>query len=374
MFKFVRNTCLLWFIPLVCFATSGATWADSPAEEQWTSFPHYFNVLSEESLLSDKFALQTLEQLAVPEDNVQADECFCFGQGVEFSQDVVIRGSFPSLKRLSLPPIKRFRLWGNAYWGDGDVSPSGLNLDMNHSTKGAMLGITCPMGCGTLSCYYNYNLSEVTAVARDREQTSHLAGLGLYFNSGGVYMTLLANGGTDSYSFNRNSGDVGLNFEGHQASGSVEIGCEMNTRSLFVLKPFTTLQYTKLWHDDYNLATGSVRDDKKTYNALYSISGAKIDLKLGAMEFLVFQGRLAWVYQMLSENAPMSSYWFGRISGTAAPAQLFYEGTLSPSAFWGGGGVKLTCFSKVSATFDYDIIVNKDQTNHLFSAGALLCW
>ncbi|MDD3587699.1 MAG: autotransporter outer membrane beta-barrel domain-containing protein [Thermoguttaceae bacterium] len=320
------------------------------------------------------YSADILDQAAVGSEPASSVSCFRSGQGVEFSQEVVVRGSLSSLKSFSLPSIKRFRLWGNAYWGNGDVTPSGQSLKLDHSSNGAMIGVTLPISCCTLSGYYNYNNSNLTATARDREQTTHLGGLGLYFNTGGVYLTLLGNGGMDSYSFDRNAGDVGLDFDGYQLSGSVEIGCEMNTKSLFVLKPFTMLQYSRLWHDDYNLATGTVLDDSRKYNAMYSVSGAKVDVKLGSSDFLTCQGRFAWVYQMLSENAPMSTYWFGRISGTATPAQLFYEGNLASSAFWVGVGAKVSCFSKISITVDYDVLTNKNQTNNLLSVGALLSW
>lgn len=279
---------------------------------------------------------------------------------LSFSKDVIIRG-------IDFPSCRSFQIWGDYYLGSGEINPKDSPYLIDNDLNGAQIGLNIGLGSAFLATgYYNYNRSEITYDGKSNEDKTHLGGVGLRYNAGGFYFTLLGNYGIDSYELSAEDGRQ-LDYDGWQAGGSFETGYTMSTGGLFTLKPFGNLQYSHLACDGFDRKRFTAGGDDLKYDALFQTLGARIDVDLS---LLTLQGRMAWVHQYLTA-APINNYWFGRNPGTYTPTQLFYEGTAGRDYFWGGLGLKLSLFGMMAATLDYDVLVNSYQTTHLGSAGLL---
>ncbi len=283
------------------------------------------------------------------------------GESFSFTKDAVIRG-------VDIP-CSSFQIWGDFYVGKGEIEPKESGLSLDNELDGAQIGLNWGLGSGMLAtAYYNYSRSELSneGVFANEAQT-HLGGLGLRYNTGGFYFSLLGTAGLDDYELTADGSGDALGYDGWQAGGSFETGYYMRTGGLFTLKPFGNIQYSYVKADGADLNARTLKEEDFKADALFQTLGARIDAELGLM---VLQARIGWIHQYLKDS-PISSYWFSRTPGTYTPAQAFFEGTTGTDYFWGGTGVKFSFFGTMAASLDYDVLFNSRQTTHIASAGLL---
>lgn len=289
--------------------------------------------------------------------------------GLRFSQEVILRGS------LGMDSCRAFQIWGNFYAGGGNIEPNGFSEKIKHDLDGTQIGATLGLGSAfSLSGYYNYNDSTVKYVGAKNSTSTHLGGVGLRYNLNGFYFSLLGNYGDDSSTLHGIDGDSrSLNYDGWQATGFFETGFQWPTSGrLFVLTPFSNFQYSSMEFDGFNRAQFTTTGKSVSYDAFYQTLGSRIDLNLPECGMLGLQGRLAWIHQYLGEAAPINNYQFGRMPGTITPTSAYYEGNGGRDWFWGGIGAKLSLFNLLSATLDYDVLLNERQTTHIGSVGLMI--
>ncbi|MDO5553810.1 MAG: autotransporter outer membrane beta-barrel domain-containing protein [Planctomycetia bacterium] len=257
------------------------------------------------------------------------------------------------------------QVWANAYLGGGTLEPQNTP-EMDRDLLGAMVGMNFSMLGGTVSGFYNYNKGSLEAQNSSLDQTTNLGGIGYSNSASCIYWSLVGAGGIDSY---ETSGAMpARSFDGWQALGLIEVGGEMDTGSLFVLRPFTMLQYSYLKHD----GLPDVFEEQKNA-AFWSTMGSRVDIRLGSDTFKI-QGRMAWVHQLLSDNDPITNYWFGRVAGTVTPSQCHFTGSTGRDYFWGGIGLKMAFFSRIAISLDYDVLMNGYQNVQLGSLGLLMAF
>ena len=353
--KTLRWVGLGWVLGAILAVLSPQTGTAADLESLQTSGGGYFERLVgiSDSLLP-KTAAATVEQTA---------------DGLRFSQDVILRGS------LGMDACRAFQIWGNFYAGGGNIKPDGFGEKIKHDLDGTQLGLTLGLGNAfSLSGYYNYNDSSAKYNGAKNSTSTHLGGLGLRYNLSGFYFSLLGNYGDDCSTLKETDGDHrSLDYDGWQATGFFETGFQWPTSGrLFVLTPFSNFQYSSMEFDGFNRAQFTTTGKSVSYDAFYQTLGSRIDLNLPGCGMLGLQGRLAWVHQYLGEAAPINNYQFGRIPGTLTPISAFYEGNGGRDWFWGGIGAKLSLFNLLSATLDYDVLLNAHQTTHVGSVGLMI--
>ena len=269
---------------------------------------------------------------------------------------------------MDFPACRSFQIWGDYYVGSGEINPKDSDLSIDNNLNGAQVGLNWGFGSAfLLSGYYNYGQSEIGYNGKTNSSDTHLAGIGLRYNTSGFYFTLLGNYGVDSYELRGDNDGRSLDYDGWQAGGVFETGYAMSTGGLFTLKPFGNLQYSYLTCDGFDRNRFTLGGDDLKYDALYQTLGARIDADFS---LVTLQGRIAWVHQYL-DDAPINHYWFGRYSGTFTPTQVYYEGPAGRDYFWGGAGLKFSFFGSMAATLDYDVLLNGYQTTHIGSVGLL---
>ncbi len=311
----------------------------------------------------------------IPEETSTESTASLTNNELIFSQDVILRGGLSSsLGKMGRScNIKSFSVWGNGYFGGGDISPNEINYSLDNDIEGAAIGINAKFGGNfTFSAYYNFNEGKINNNYWESTQKTNLAGLGLFYNSGNIYYTLMGTGGTDSYNYKKSSKNDPLSFDGYQFNGYFEIGGQMSTGGLFTLKPFTSLLYNYLVHDELDKNNYFVNtEEKEKFNSFDYLAGARIDISPGSGSF-TFQLRGAWVHQMGSDSDSLNTFFLSRIPGTITPAQYFFEGSHGSDFFWGGIGMQTSLFKLLSVTLDYDILTNKKQTSQFGSLGLLI--
>lgn len=320
----------------------------------------------EPGFFAQNFAILPAETAAIgtSAESSALSEAFCSGDSLAFSQDVVLRGG------LGLPSCRSIQIWGNYYIGSGEINPKDTGREIDNDVNGAMIGLNLGLGSAfILSGYYNYDDGEMTFPADKFQTTTHLGGVGIQYDTGGFYFTLIGNYGISSHELSQAAANRSLEFDGWQAAGFFETGYNMSTGGgLFSLKPFANFQYNYLETDSFNRADLTSLDGTSDFDAFYQTLGSRVNMGLGMFDL---QGRLAWVHQYLNVNAPIQNFWFGRVPGTIAPTRVFYEGSAGRDYFWGGAGLKMSLLGKFSVSLDYDCLLNKYQTTHVGSAGIL---
>lgn len=277
------------------------------------------------------------------------------------SEDAVIRG-------YDLP-CSSFQIWGDYYVGKGDLDLF-EDVSLDNDLNGAQIGLNWGLGSGMLAtAYYNYQSDELSQKGSfaDEAQT-HLGGIGLRYNTGGFYFSLLGTAGLDDYELTSPGQDGALGRDGWQAGGSLETGYYMRTGGLFTLKPFANVQYGYMKSDGFDLKSRTAKAEDFKTDGLFQTLGARIDADLG---LAVLQARMGWIHQYL-DDASLSTCYFSRNPGTYTPSRAFFGGVIGDDQFWGGAGVKFSFFGTLAATLDYDVLFNSDRTTHVASAGLLL--
>ncbi|MDO5582034.1 MAG: autotransporter outer membrane beta-barrel domain-containing protein [Planctomycetia bacterium] len=280
--------------------------------------------------------------------------------GLDFSKDIIMRGS------VSLPKVKRLQIWGNAYMAGGSLSPNlsdGSNIDFDNDIKGVVLGANISLLGGTVSGWYNYNQCDLDFNPFSSSQKTNLGGISYFRKISNIYISLLGNYGLDSYALDGLAAGSSTDFDGYQANGFFEVGFEMMRGGFFVFKPFSSLLYDHLVYEP--------ESEKEKCKAFYSTTGARIDLNLAGLDTFTFQIRGAWAHQLLSDEDPITTYYYGRIPGSITPTQLLYEGDFGKDYFWGGAGLRFSIKKMFSFAIDYDLLTNHQQTTHIGSIGIL---
>ncbi|MBR5626529.1 MAG: autotransporter outer membrane beta-barrel domain-containing protein [Thermoguttaceae bacterium] len=284
------------------------------------------------------------------------------GEATGFSQDVILRGA------VSIPKFRCFQIWGTGYAGSGNIRPGNYDEKINNSLGGTMIGINLGMGgCSNITGFYNYNNSKMKYSSQTRKQKTNLFGLGYNWHPGGFNFTVQGSYGTDSYS--ANTAFSSRKPKGHQATGYMEGGIDLQVSRMFVVKPFSGFQYSYLAHDQFEdriISSGRSRVD---YDAFYSLMGTRVDANL---DIFTFQGRFAWIHQFRSQNESIQNLFIGRYPGSITPTQVFYEGTGAGRDYlWSGVGVRCSLLNLFSFVLDYDLLINSYQTTHIGSVGIL---
>ena len=293
--------------------------------------------------------------------NGDTDEARLGADSLSFSKNVTIRGGMDFMQ------CRCFQVFGAYYIGSGEINPKNSPFSIDNDLNGAQLGINLGLGSAFLATfYYNFNRGEIYYDEKSNNSKTHLAGVGLRYNTNGFYFSLLGNYGLDSYDLVARNGRS-VDYDGWQAGGSFETGYMMPTVGLFTLKPFGNWQYSYLKSDGFDRRAVALRNESLKYDALFQTLGARIDVDLSLVNL---QGRIGWVHQYL-EGSPINTFWFSRNPGTYTPTQCFYEGDSGRDFFWGGLGLKVSLFGLMAANIDYDILVNTYQTTHFASAGLL---
>lgn len=302
-------------------------------------------------------------------------ECSSTDGSLYFSQEIISQSNETSIIRGgigSLPKLRSLSVWGNGYWGGGNISPRNLSYSLDNDIKGAMVGLNMKFrGNFTFSAYYNYNLGELETPGWQDKQTTNMAGMSLYYQLGNIYFTLLGSGGVDSYEYKKPSQADPLNFDGYQLNGYFEIGGKMSTGGLFTLRPFTSILYNYISQDGYDTGRYVLFEDvEKKMSSFDYLAGARIDISPGS-EMFTFQVRGSWVHQMDDGGDSINTFFMGRIPGAITPSQYFFEGYHGSDFFWGGAGVRFSMFNKLSLTLDYDLLTNKKQASQFGNLGLL---
>lgn len=306
--------------------------------------------------------------ISAPVETCSAATAEATGDGLRFSDDVILRGA------LGIDSCRAFQVWGTFYAGGGKIKPLGFTQKIDQDLDGAMVGLTLGLGSAfSFTGYYNYHDTATECAGTKISTDTQLGGIGLRYNVSGFYFSLLGNYGDDGSTLRATEAEDALDFDGWQATGFFETGFQWPTSGrLFVLTPFSNLQYSTVEFDGFDRSRFALTGDKTQYDAFYQTLGSRIDLNLPGCDLLGLQGRLAWVHQYLSDAAPISNYQIGRIPGTITPTSVYYEGNAGRDWFWCGAGLKLSLFNLLSATLDYDILLNERQTTHLGSVGLLI--
>lgn len=307
-------------------------------------------------------------------DGSGSSSCVQTARGLEFSQDVVVRGS------VNLPSIRAIQFWGNAYSGSGRVKPlgySGGQVESNNT--GASIGVTIPLGVATASGFYNYHRDREFLPGGRVQQKDNSYGIALYANLGGFYFAASGFYGDDKYSGSGSIPDatgaitrVCPSFGGNQATGYFETGYEMMNLGMFVLKPFGSYQYSNVRHGKFDATSFSTVPGKQKYNSCRMTLGSRIDLNLAGLDVFTLQARMAWITEMRSKSESFSSFCYGRVPGTVTPSSPFYVGNGAGSdAFWYGAGLRLSLLGSLSLAVDYDGIYSNRRKLHEGSFGLL---
>ena len=286
--------------------------------------------------------------------------------GISFSEDVILRGAF------DLDTCRAIQVWGDYYASGGKIRPDGTDLELDQNFDGWMLGGTVGLGSAlSLMGYYNQQTHKIAYNSATNKAKARLGGLGGRFNVAGFYFTLLGCYSDDLYTLEEDGGENrSLDYDGWQATGLFESGYEWPTeQGLFVLTPFSSIQYSTLKHDAIDRGAFTKSDDSVEYTALYQTLGSRIDLN--CIPMLGLQGRLGWIHQYKAD-CPISNYQFSRVPGTITPTMAYDIGTGGINWFWCGIGGKLSFLKVASVTLDYDVTMNQHQVTHIGSVGVLV--
>lgn len=328
---------------------------------------------AEEGLYSSTFALPEglTKSVTIPTAGaVTRPEPCSFAQaspgGVRFSEDVILRGS------LGLDTCRAIQIWGDYYASGAKLRPDETDWDISQKFDGWMLGGTVGLGTAlSISGYYNQQKHNITYDNATNKATARLGGLSIRYNLAGFYFSLLGCYSDDIYTLVEDGGEGrSLDYDGWQATGFFETGYQWETAGgLFVLTPFSNIQYSTLKHDAIDRRAFTKGNDSADYDALYQTLGARIDLNWLSM--LGLQGRLAWVHQYRDES-PILNYQFSRVPGTITPTMTYDIGTGGRNWFWCGIGGKISVLKVASVTLDYDVTMNNCQVTHIGSVGVLV--
>ncbi len=316
-----------------------------------------------------------LDFTPVAEPELGSSACAQTTRGMEFSQDVVVRGS------VNLPSIRAIQFWGNAYSGSGRVDPygdEGGRIASNNT--GASVGLTLPLGLATISGFYNYHRDREFLPGGRMEQKDNSYGMAAYMNLGGFYFAASGFYGDDKY---RGRGVATVDasgaatrlspsFGGSQSTGYFETGYEMMSLGMFVLKPFGSYHYSNVRHGKFDAGNFATVAGKQKYNSCRMTLGSRIDLNLAGLDVFTMQARMAWITELRSKAESFTSFCYGRVPGTVTPASPYYVGSgAGKDAFWGGVGLRLSLMGTFSLAVDYDTIYSKRHTLHEGSFGLL---
>lgn len=287
------------------------------------------------------------------------------GQNGALSQDVVVRGS------VRLPSFKALQFWGNAYSGQGHVNPNGWNGPrVKNNFTGASLGLNLPLGAATITGFYNYHRDREFLPGARVEQQDNSYGLAFYLNSGGFYISASGLYGTDDYTAKQ--GEARKEFDGSQCSARIETGYTMMQKGMFVLEPYAGYNYFNVRHDGFDPSTWEDVGGKKKYNSCTATLGSRVNLNLAGLDCFTLQGRMAWITELRSRAESATTFAYGRVPGTYAPASPYYVGSgVGKDMFQAGAGLRLSLLGTFAFSVDYDALFNKRQTVHVGSLSLL---
>lgn len=277
---------------------------------------------------------------------------------------LVIRGKSRKSKSKSKKAGGNYKVWADFLGYSGtlpELTKGGSESDVDGF--GFTVGLGFPKRGKSLSFFYTHN-----APTQEFEQ-----GIGKFKTKNHLFGVMcdktvdifqfygIANAGFDDYKLSGSSASIDM--DGWQMNIYGEVAAELPVGN-WNIRPHLGLGYHYLSVD---FPTGSESPD-----AFESNLGVRV-LRNCLLQTLVFQGRVSWVHQYLSET-PIYRMRYGSQVAVMSPTQFYLGG--SPGRDWicCGAGLKYYILDPLSVSVDYDLNVSKNITTHIGSLSARLIW
>lgn len=261
------------------------------------------------------------------------------------------------------------RIWSNLYCGTTTLQPK-EGGEIQPDYLGIQLGLDLPKSGGLYSTFFfNAHKTEIDFQGSSSTVNNFLFGYGKY-----VYFSLCHFALTGSISYDRyeisSAGQTG-NGSGMQSNFFGEFGLDF-IFGKWGIKPFYALQYDFMYHGRIGEPNSPTSVSDWNGHGLQQLFGLRLNWKVWSV--LEFQGRMAWVHEMLGNPPPFYRGRFSPVQGTNTPAMLFYSGNTGRDWAWLGIGAKFEGIYGIYFFGDYDVLFNARQTSHLGSLGLCLSW
>lgn len=281
------------------------------------------------------------------------------------ANDFVIRGkSRKSRSKSRSKNSGNYKLWADFYGYGGslpDLYGGGLESDVDGF--GFNVGLGFPRNGKSLSFFYTHNAptQEFEGGIGKFKTENHLFGVICDTTIDIFQLYGMADAGFDKYKLSGSG--MSSDWDGWQMNFYGEMAAELPVGS-WNIRPHLGLGYHYLSVD---LPTGSESPD-----AFESNFGIRV-LRNCLGKSLVFQGRISWIHQYLSQT-PIYRMRYGSQVGVMSPTQFYLGENPGRDWLWCGAGLKYYLLDPLSISVDYDLNVSNNMLIHIGSLSARLIW